>query len=269
MTNEDTDAVATTDETDAPAAKCPVLSHAHMATGSMANQQWWPELLNLRMLNRNSPLIDPMGEEFHYATEFESLDGAAVKADIVTVMTTSQEWWPADYGHYGPLFIRMAWHGAGTYRVHDGRGGAGAVPRHPDEQRPVVAVVGRPPLLRRRHHRVDVRLHGGKVEARELRRVVELLTHGIDLRGVLVQHPQVQLLRPPVLVRHRTRRRVGVAQHRAPRRRGLRLIGGRGRAGLFVAHSWSPRLVTWSVVSFFFVAVAVAGRRWQAGQWPQ
>jgi len=126
MTNEDTDAVATTDETDAPAAKCPVLSHAHMATGSMANQQWWPELLNLRMLNRNSPLIDPMGEEFHYATEFESLDGAAVKADIVTVMTTSQEWWPADYGHYGPLFIRMAWHGAGTYRVHDGRGGAGS-----------------------------------------------------------------------------------------------------------------------------------------------
>jgi len=126
MTNEDTDAVATTDETDAPAAKCPVLSHAHMATGSMANQHWWPEQLNLRMLNRNSPLIDPMGEEFHYATEFESLDGAAVKADIVTVMTTSQEWWPADYGHYGPLFIRMAWHGAGTYRVHDGRGGAGS-----------------------------------------------------------------------------------------------------------------------------------------------
>src|SRR5680860_1072154 len=126
MTNEDTDAVATTDETDAPAAKCPVLSHAHMATGSMANQQWWPELLNLRMLNRNSPLIDPMGEEFHYATEFESLDGAAVKADIVTVMTTSQEWWPADYGHYGPLFIRMAWHSAGTYRIHDGRGGAGS-----------------------------------------------------------------------------------------------------------------------------------------------
>src|SRR5680860_1014109 len=126
MTNEDTDAVATTDETDAPAAKCPVLSHAHMATGSMANQQWWPELLNLRMLNRNSPLIDPMGEEFHYATEFESLDGAAVKADIVTVMTTSQEWWPADYGHYGPLFIRMAWHGAGTYRISDGRGGAGS-----------------------------------------------------------------------------------------------------------------------------------------------
>ncbi|MGD9702044.1 MAG: catalase/peroxidase HPI [Acidimicrobiia bacterium] len=90
----------------------------------MANQHWWPDQLNLRPLGKNSPLIDPMGEEFDYAAEFGSLDLAAVKADIDAVMTTSQDWWPADYGHYGPLFIRMAWHSAGTYRIHDGRGGA-------------------------------------------------------------------------------------------------------------------------------------------------
>jgi catalase-peroxidase len=126
MTNADTGAVATTDEKDAPAAKCPVLSHAHTAAGSMANQHWWPNQLNLRPLGKNSPLIDPMGEEFDYAEEFTSLDLDAVKADIEEVMTTSQDWWPADYGHYGPLFIRMAWHSAGTYRIHDGRGGAGS-----------------------------------------------------------------------------------------------------------------------------------------------
>ncbi len=114
MNNEDTGPVATTDEKDAPAARCPVLSQAHTATGSMANLHWWPNQLNLRPLNRNSSLIDPMGEQFDYAAEFKSLDLAAVKADIVEVMTTSQDWWPADYGHYGPLFIRMAWHSAGT-----------------------------------------------------------------------------------------------------------------------------------------------------------
>jgi len=126
MSNEETGATATTDEAEAPAARCPVLSHTHTATGSMANQHWWPEQLNLRVLNKNSPQIDPMGEEFDYAAEFASLDLAAVKADIDAVMTTSQDWWPADYGHYGPLFIRMAWHSAGTYRIHDGRGGAGS-----------------------------------------------------------------------------------------------------------------------------------------------
>ena len=126
MSNEDTGAVATTDEEDAPSAKCPVLSHSSTATGSIANQHWWPDQLNLRPLGKNSPLIDPMGEAFDYAAEFESLDLAAVKADIDEVMTTSQDWWPADYGHYGPLFIRMAWHSAGTYRIHDGRGGAGS-----------------------------------------------------------------------------------------------------------------------------------------------
>jgi catalase-peroxidase len=113
-------------EEPADAARCPVLHHPHLAMGSTANQHWWPEQLNLRPLARNSPLIDPMGDRFDYAAEFATLDLAAVKADIVRVMTTSQDWWPADFGHYGPLFIRMAWHSAGTYRIHDGRGGAGS-----------------------------------------------------------------------------------------------------------------------------------------------
>jgi len=126
MSDEQTGPVATTDEDHARGAKCPVLSHANTATGSMANLHWWPEQLNLRVLNKNSPQIDPMGEGFDYAAAFASLDLAAVKADIDAVMTTSQDWWPADYGHYGPLFIRMAWHDAGTYRIHDGRGGAGS-----------------------------------------------------------------------------------------------------------------------------------------------
>lgn len=90
-----------------------------------SNQDWWPNSLDLSPLRDQSPLSDPMGEDFDYAKEFESLDLDAVKADIEAVMTTSQDWWPADYGHYGPLFIRMAWHSAGTYRVLDGRGGAG------------------------------------------------------------------------------------------------------------------------------------------------
>jgi len=93
---------------------------------SRTNQDWWPNQLNLKVLHHNGPQGDPMGPDFDYAEEFKSLDLAAVKKDIFEVMTTSQEWWPADYGHYGPLFIRMAWHSAGTYRIHDGRGGAGS-----------------------------------------------------------------------------------------------------------------------------------------------
>ena len=126
MNNDERDATATSSEEATPAATCPVMNHPQAATGSMANQHWWPEQLNLRPLAKNSPLVDPMGKRFDYSAEFATLDLAAVKADIVEVMTTSQDWWPADYGHYGPLFIRMAWHSAGTYRIYDGRGGAGS-----------------------------------------------------------------------------------------------------------------------------------------------
>ena len=91
----------------------------------LTNQDWWPNQLNLQVLHQHSPQGNPMGEEFSYAEEFESLDVEALKRDVFEVMTTSQDWWPADYGHYGPLFIRMSWHAAGTYRIEDGRGGGG------------------------------------------------------------------------------------------------------------------------------------------------
>jgi catalase-peroxidase len=108
--------------------KCPVMNGAqrHTAAGAFANQDWWPNQLNLQILHQHSPLSNPMGKEFNYAEEFKKLDLNALKKDVEAVMTTSQEWWPADYGHYGPLFIRMAWHSAGTYRIADGRGGAGS-----------------------------------------------------------------------------------------------------------------------------------------------
>ena len=123
---EDTGAVTTTPEREAPTAKCPVLTHTHSALGSMTNQHWWPNQLTLRPLAKNSPLVDPMDDDFDYAAEFATLDLAAVKAEIIQMMTTNHAWWPADFGHYGPLFIRMAWHSAGTYRIQDGRGGAGS-----------------------------------------------------------------------------------------------------------------------------------------------
>ena len=104
--------------------KCPVMGNSGTAKGTNANQHWWPNQLNLKMLHQNTPQGDPMGEDFDYAAEFKTLDLDAVVADLHALMTDSQDWWPADYGHYGPFFIRMAWHSAGTYRVGDGRGGA-------------------------------------------------------------------------------------------------------------------------------------------------
>jgi catalase-peroxidase len=115
-------APATHDQTKSSESKCPFTG----ASASHTNRDWWPNQLDLRGLHQHSPLSDPMGEEFDYTEEFKSLDLNAVIKDLHAAMTDSQEWWPADFGHYGPLFIRMAWHSAGTYRIGDGRGGAGA-----------------------------------------------------------------------------------------------------------------------------------------------
>ena len=113
---------------DAAAGTCPVIhgDQPHPTTGD-ANRVWWPNQLNLKVLAKNPAVANPLGEDFDYRAAFGSLDLAAVKADIAEVMTTSQDWWPADFGHYGPLMIRMAWHSAGTYRITDGRGGGGTV----------------------------------------------------------------------------------------------------------------------------------------------
>jgi catalase-peroxidase len=105
---------------------CPVVHGLTEPTKGDANQDWWPNRLNLKILAKNPAVANPLGEEFNYAEAFKTLDLAAVKRDIAEVLTTSQDWWPADFGHYGPLMIRMAWHSAGTYRISDGRGGAGA-----------------------------------------------------------------------------------------------------------------------------------------------
>jgi catalase-peroxidase len=114
----------TSEEPDA--AKCPVMHAGHQSTGITANQHWWPDQLNLRILRQNHPDANPLGADFDYAEAFKGLDVQALVADVDALMTDSQEWWPADYGHYGPFFIRMSWHAAGTYRVFDGRGGGGS-----------------------------------------------------------------------------------------------------------------------------------------------
>ena len=105
--------------------KCPVIGKTHQATGVTADQHWWPNQLNMRILRQNRPQDDPNGGGFDYAKEFNSLDFEALTKDVDALMTQSQDWWPADYGHYGPLFIRLTWHAAGTYRITDGRGGGG------------------------------------------------------------------------------------------------------------------------------------------------
>ncbi|MFO6465129.1 catalase/peroxidase HPI [Jannaschia sp. KMU-145] len=114
------------DGSDSGAGKCPVIHGAtlHVTNKGRSNREWWPNQLNLKILHQNQPVTDPLGEAFDYATAFKGLDLKALKADLADLMTDSQSWWPADYGHYGPFFVRMAWHAAGTYRTADGRGGA-------------------------------------------------------------------------------------------------------------------------------------------------
>ncbi len=123
---ENHDAIVTEPKAEG-AGGCPVAhDRAPHPTQGGGNRQWWPDRLNLKILAKNPPAANPLGEDFDYAEAFTSLDLAAVKRDIAEVLTTSQDWWPADFGHYGPLIVRMAWHSAGTYRISDGRGGAGA-----------------------------------------------------------------------------------------------------------------------------------------------
>ena len=109
------------------AGKCPMgfgSSNPMARNGGTSNKDWWPNQLNLKILSQHSNKVNPLNNNFDYSKEFSKLDYNALKADLTALMTDSQEWWPADYGHYGPLFIRMAWHSAGTYRTADGRGGA-------------------------------------------------------------------------------------------------------------------------------------------------
>ena len=124
MTSEEHGTTTTSDQPSS-AASCPVMHTGHQAVGGTANQHWWPNQLNLRILRQYHPAANPMGDGFDYVSEVETLDFEEVAKDVDTLMTDSKEWWPADYGHYGPFFIRMTWHAAGTYRIDDGRGGGG------------------------------------------------------------------------------------------------------------------------------------------------
>ncbi|MEO7523517.1 MAG: peroxidase family protein, partial [Ferruginibacter sp.] len=110
------------------APKCPFAGgeRSKAAGGGRSNRDWWPNMLNMNILRQGGAASDPMDKDFNYAEAFKNLDFTALKKDIFELMTNSQDWWPADYGHYGPFFIRMAWHSAGTYRISDGRGGAGS-----------------------------------------------------------------------------------------------------------------------------------------------
>ena len=127
VTPDETESTTVTGEETPAAGACPVVAdrQPHPTSGS-ANETWWPNRLNLKILAKNPAVANPLGADFDYAAAFNALDLGAVKADLEQVLTTSQDWWPADFGNYGPLIIRMAWHSAGTYRVWDGRGGAGA-----------------------------------------------------------------------------------------------------------------------------------------------
>ena len=115
-----------TDHNSAGGGKCPVMGGSHTTIATTSNEHWWPNQLNLKILHQHSPQSNPMGQKFDYAEAFKTLDLKALKKDLEKLMTASQDWWPADWGHYGPFFIRMAWHSAGTYRISDGRGGAGS-----------------------------------------------------------------------------------------------------------------------------------------------
>ncbi|MCW2959256.1 MAG: katG, partial [Solirubrobacterales bacterium] len=116
-----TDTTASVSESENPVIAAPT---AHPDHRPRSNRDWWPNQVDLGILNRPAASSDPLGEEFDYKTAVQALDVEALKRDLIDVMTTSQDWWPADYGHYGPLFVRMSWHAAGTYRIADGRGGA-------------------------------------------------------------------------------------------------------------------------------------------------
>jgi catalase-peroxidase len=120
--SEKKDATESVSESENPAIPAPTVK----STRPRTNRDWWPNQLDLSVLHQHSPRSNPMGADFDYAEEFKALDVEALRRDLFELMTTSQDWWPADYGHYGPLFIRMSWHSAGTYRIADGRGGGGS-----------------------------------------------------------------------------------------------------------------------------------------------